>query len=385
MRDLVRQIIAGYSSTRLQGQDEGIIVFSGQEPDTKQAVWIKILPRLLGEDSKTTARFRSLAQALRQLNHPNIGSVRAVGEKGGLPYIVNRAIEKAQPLAAKLNQPWAVDEAADVVMQTGQALAHAYNKGVVHGSLSPQNIVVQENGQVKVTDLGLSQLLDLLGVQVRQAVSPYMAPERATGQQSSARADVYSLAAILYSLLVERPPQVVKGQVLPPGRFNPDVPSALNQVVVKALAPNPADRYPDAKSFLAALGAVVLHPDTARAEAVNSSGHCPKCGTGNQTGRFCRKCGAQLPPPPTVPPPPAVQPSEGKPIQGTQMASLFPEPLPMPQIDLDNLWATLATQTKIAMPVPPPMPVIDWEQVVLTMPRMPATEEPGSPAQASIP
>ncbi len=294
MRDLIRQIVGGYKSLKLEGQDEGYVLFRGEEADTRQPVLIKILPRLLGDDPQIAAEFRKLSQAIRALNHPNIAAAQTVGEQAGLPYVVTRAIERAQPLAERLDQPWAVDAAADVVMQIGQALEHAYNKGVVHGALTPDNVLVRPDGRVTVTDFGLSELLDMVGAQVKEEASPFLAPERQAGAQADPRADVYSLASLLYSLLTKRTPQVVKGEVLPPSRFNPDVPAEMDQVIVKALAPRPADRYPDVKSFLAAFGAVSLVPaaETARPEADDD--RCPRCGTPNQTDRFCRNCGQGL-------------------------------------------------------------------------------------------
>jgi serine/threonine protein kinase len=404
MRDLVRQIVDEYKSLELEGQEEGYVLFVGQEPDTRLSVRIQILPRLLGDDPQIATRFRGLAQAIRQLNHPNIATIREVGEKAGLPYIVTRAIEKAQPLAAKLDQPWAVDAAADLVMQTGQAMEHAYKKGVVHGSLSPENVVVQDSGQVKVTDFGLSELLDLVGVQARQAASPYLAPERTAGEQASAPADVYSLAAILYGLLAKRSPQVVQGQVLPPSRFNPDVPETMDRVVVKALAPDPTDRYPDVRSFLAALGSVTLAPLVKRPEPTEGKVRCPQCGAGDQTGRFCRKCGMRLKRPVVAPPPLPGKSKLDEPIQittidvgrievgsGIEMqqttiaqpmsvatgegSGMFPEALPMPQAALEDLWPTMGDQDMIAMPEPPSMPVIDWAEIAPPMPEVPTIED----------
>ena len=295
MRDMIRQVVSAYQSIKLEGQGPGYVLFSGQEPGTKLPVTIKVLSRVLGQDPKIAARFRALSQTMRQLNHPSIATVRDVGEKAGLPFIVTRVIERAQPLADRLDQPWAIDAAADLVMQTGQALEHAYSKGLVHGSLSPQEIMLRSDGRVAITDFGLTQLLDLVGVQVRQAASPYVAPERAAGQAADPRSDVYSLAAVLYTLLAHRQPMIVQGQVLAPGRFNSDVPPAMDEVVVKALAPNPADRYPDVKAFLAALGAVALVPAVAKAMAA------PK-GTRGQaaTGQPSMALGGQ-PSSPTVP------------------------------------------------------------------------------------
>jgi serine/threonine protein kinase len=401
MRDLVRQIVEAYKSPELEGQDEGYVLFRGQEPGNQLPVWIRILPRLLGEDPQIATRFRELAQAIRQLNHPNIAAVRDVGEKAGLPYVVTRAIEKAHPLAAKLDQPWAVDAAADLTMQVGQAMEHAYKKGIVHGSLSPEKVMVEDDGRVRVTDFGLHELLDLVGVQAKQAASPYQAPERTAGEKPSAPADVYALAAILYGLLAKKPPQVVRGQVLPPSRFNPDVPEAMDKVVVQALAPDPAERFSDVRSFLAALGSVTLAPMVKKAQPARVRVHCPQCGAGDQSGRFCRKCGARLKRLTEVRRPAPAESKLDEPIQitkidvgridvgagvevkqttiaqpitmaTTELADLFPEPLPMPEVDLEGAWPGGGDQVLMAMPEPPAMPVIDWAEIAPPMPEVPA-------------
>lgn len=403
MRDLIRQIVEGYTGLKLKEQSEGFVMFTGEEPDTHHPVWIKILPRLLTQDPTVAQRVTALSQAIRQLNHPNIVAVRQVGEQGGLPYLITRALEQAQPLAAKLNQPWAVDTAADIVMQVGQALEHAHAKGLVHGSLSPDNIVVENSGRVQVTDFGLAELQDLAGVHVREAVSPYLAPERQTGARGDSRSDVYSLAAILYSLVAQRNPQVVRGQILPPSRFNPDVPEAMDAVVIKALAPNPADRYPDIKSFLAAFGAVTLAPRLQEALPEPTGVTCRTCGTAGQTGRFCRKCGARLDAPPAHAPTKPRGSILDEPIQRTrvevgrievgkgveihetviarpvmaissEMGDQFPELLEMPQIDAAELWSSLSAQVVIPMPEPLPMPAIDWAEVAPPMPQVPTFE-----------
>jgi len=406
MRELIQRIVQGFNSLKLEGQDEGYVLFTAQEPDTQQTVSIKILPHLLGRDPKIASRFNALAQAIRQLNHPNIASVRKVGEEAGLPYVVTRALEKGHSLAARLDQPWAVDTAADVVMQVGQALQHAYNKGVVHGGLRPENIVLQEDGRVVVNDFGLSELMQLVGASSKRAASPYLAPERVAGQPVNARADVYSLAAILYSMLTKRQPQVIKGEVMPPSRFNPDVPPAMDEVIVKALGPDPATRYPDAKSFLAAFGALVLVPAEKAEPSVTWRGRCPHCGAENQTGHFCRKCGQRLPQPePAARPRP--RPKESKldqPIQITrvevgrveigkgvertetviaqpmtvasgELAVEFPAPLEMPQLDMQHLWPSLGDQPMIAMPEPAAMPVIDWADVAPPIPEVPTIDQ----------
>ncbi|MEJ2207866.1 MAG: protein kinase [Anaerolineae bacterium] len=407
MRDLVRQIVEGYRSLKLEGQDEGYVLFSGQDPDNRESVLIKILPRLLGQDPAIAQRFQGLARAIRQLNHPNIVSVRKVGEEAGLPYLVTRALEKAQPLATRLDQPWAVDAAADVAMQVGAALEHAYDKGVVHGHLTPEDIVIEDNGRALVSNLGLDELFNLVGARVKETASPFLPPERSAGQAPEPSADVYSLAAILYALLAHRPPQVIAGQVQPPSRFNPDVPEAMDQVVVRALAPNPDDRYPDIHSFAAALGSVSLEPTERKPVPTTPGERCPRCGATGQTGRFCRKCGTALTQrkepesSERVPPEKSVL---DEPIQITRIdvgsievgtgieaehtviaqpmsvatgdvAAEFPDLLPMPDLDLEALWPDQGEQPVLTMPQPPEMPTIDWAEVAPPMPPVPTIED----------
>jgi serine/threonine protein kinase len=417
MRDLIRQIVEGYTSLKLEGQDQGYVVFSGQDPDSRDKVSIKVLPRLLDQDPQISQRFQRLAQGIRRLNHPNIVPVRKVGDESGLPYLVTRTLEKVQPLADKLDQPWAVDAAADLVMQVGAALDHAYQKGVIHGHLTPEDIVVERNGRALVSNLGLDELLSLVGAQVKQAASPFLAPERVAGERAQAPADVYSLGAILYTLLAHRPPQVVAGQVLPPSRFQPDVPEAMDRVVVKALAPNPADRYPDVKSFAAALGSVSLVSGREEPPPVTTGRRCPSCGAANQTGQFCRQCGTPLearkaPDLPTRDLPDRIEArstapvksvldepiqitridvgrievGEGIEVQETVIArpmgvatgdvgALFPDMLPMPELDLHDLWPGSGSEPVVAMPEPPPMPTVDWGEIAPRMPEVPAIED----------
>lgn len=425
MRDLVRQIVESYKSVKLQGQQEGYVVFSGQDPDTKQPVSIKVLPRPLPGEGKGARQFEALSRALRQLNHPNIVTVRQASARAGVPYIVTRAVEGGRRLAEAIDRQWDVAAAADLVMQAGRALEHAYNKGVVHGNLTPESIIVEDQGRVLVGDFGLSELMDMVGARRQGEASPFIAPERAAGNAATPRSDVYSLAAILYRLLAGRPPQVVKGEVLPPSRFNRDVPAAMDPVLVRALAPNPADRFADVKAFLAALGSVSLAARAQPAPAEAAGRTCPRCGTPNQTGRFCRKCGTQLDraaarapepaqpvpkAPPGVPqrrqPPPRAESKLDEPIQITTIevghveigkgvelketviarpmpvatgavSGDFPEPLPMPELKVTpgGLFAADVEEPPITMPEPPPMPAIDWAEIAPPMPQVPTIED----------
>jgi ribosomal protein L32 len=187
-------------------------------------------------------------------------------------------------------------------------------------------------------------------------------------------------------------------------------------VVIRALAPNALDRYPDVKTFLTALSASTVVPSAQKAPEIESETRCPSCGAQNQSGRFCRKCGARLgkpsrtalPKASTPSPPPAktstVEESVlDEPIQVTRVdvgrvhvgkgievgetviarptavASFdleveFPEPLAMPELDVHQ-WADFERGPVIAMPEPPEMPSIDWAEIAPPMPSVPVIED----------
>ena len=178
----------------------------------------------------------------------------------------------------------------------------------------------------------------------------------------------------------------------------------MDKVVVKALAPNPADRHLDVRSFLAALGAVTLAPAVKQVQPAPASVRCPHCGAENQTGRFCRKCGTRLVQPAAAPQPPSAESRPDEPIQITtvgvghievgrgvevqqtiitgpmlvtssEQAELLPKPLPMPQIDLEGLWSTVEEQATIAVPELLPMPIVDWAEIAPPTPEVPVIED----------
>jgi hypothetical protein len=204
--------------------------------------------------------------------------------------------------------------------------------------------------------------------------------------------------------------------MLPPSRFNPDVSKRMDEVVVRALAADPADRYPDVKTFLAALGASTVVP-AKKPEQVASGDSCPQCGAENQTGRFCRKCGARLVEPrKTGRSPLPVQESAleeavlDEPIQvtkvdvgrvhigkgveasetviarptavaGPDLDVEFPEPLDMPHLEVHK-WAATEQGPAIEMPEPPPIPDVDWAEIAPAMPKVPKIED-DPPSEAS--
>jgi hypothetical protein len=404
-RTLIRQIVSGYENVRLREQEaDGSVVIEARESQSRLPVLIRIFPMLLGSDPEIADRFRRLAEAIRQLNHPTIVEGQ-LAEESGLPYAVREALQKLHPLAQRLDQPWAVDAVANLAESVGQALEHAYQRGIVHGDLNPDNILLDEAGQVRVSELGLAQLGELMGSSVRDSMSPYLAPERVAGRPANPASDVYSLGVIVYALLARRLPERQAGELLPVSRFNRQVSPALDAVLARALAENPDDRYTSVGDFLHAMqgAAVRTKPEP---EAAQEGVRCPNCGGPNQTGRYCRSCGTQLRParrPKARQAPVTGRPASklDEPIQqtririgtgarvlqpiettrvefdspvtvaGDEISADFPEPLPMPRLELEDLWPETKGQPPIVMPKFLPMPDVDWETLVPPLPEVP--------------
>jgi WD40 repeat protein len=207
-------------------------------------------------------RFRTEAEAIARLQHPNIVQIHEVGDHHGLPYF-SLEFCAGGSLADRLDgTPQPPRTAAELVEILARAAEAAHAKGVVHRDLKPGNILFAEDGTPKLTDFGLAKKLDEAGNTASGAVMgtpSYMAPEQAGGKTKEVgpAADVYALGAVLYELLTGRPPfkaatqldtllQVVAEQPVSPRRLNPQVPRDLETICLKCLAKVPARRYASA-------------------------------------------------------------------------------------------------------------------------------------------
>ena len=217
------------------------------------------------------ARFRAEAQAVAQLQHPNIVQVYENGESDGLPYFSLEYVGGGS-LAHKLGgQPLPPREAAHLTQTLSEAIEYAHKHAVLHRDLKPANILLTEDGAPKVTDFGLAKRLEGDVTQTRsgtiQGTPSYMAPEQARGDTKATgpAIDVYGLGAILYECLTGRPPfvaathleilKLVLGQEpVPPCRLRPSVPRDLETICLKCLQKAPAQRYLSAAALARDLG-----------------------------------------------------------------------------------------------------------------------------------
>ncbi|HET7011789.1 MAG TPA: protein kinase [Anaerolineales bacterium] len=208
----------------------------------------------LGEEAR--GRLLAEARAAARLNHPNIVSLYDAGETKGDGYIVMELVEGR---SLHDRPPESLDKALDVARQICQALAHAHAAGIVHRDLKPENVIVTDDGRVKLFDFGLARPI-ASRLTAEGGISGtvfYLAPEQAMGKAVDVRADLYSLGVMLYEMSTGRLPfmaddplavvtQHLHAPVVRPRTLRPDLPPALDRLIVSLLAKQPEDRPGDA-------------------------------------------------------------------------------------------------------------------------------------------
>ncbi|HLP82988.1 MAG TPA: serine/threonine-protein kinase, partial [Phycisphaerales bacterium] len=247
------------------------VVFEGRGAGGER-VAVKVLRESLAATS-ARERFESEARILQSLKHPGIATFIAAGTREGLPYLVQSYVD-GRDVRSHCEQTGA-DTSARVrlVCEALEAIAHAHAKGVIHRDIKPANVLVTADGRVSVIDFGIARQSEQPGVTrtgQRVGTTAYMSPEQleASGDVAAA-ADVYAMGVVLYELLTghlpydpvlfaSEPERAIRvGGVLPMSRWTQAVPSAIEDVVRRALRKQPGDRYADASGFAAALRAAL--------------------------------------------------------------------------------------------------------------------------------
>ena len=222
--------------------------------DTKagRTVAIRLLPADFTSDP---AALITQARGLTSLSHPNVTTLFDVGEHEGRVYFAFE-FQKGQSLRAEAaGRPMNVRRAVEIAIQLADAISDAHAAGFVHGGLSPESIVISAKGRAKIPafELAAHGGFDHDGRDAR--LRDYESPEEANGQPPDDRSDIYSVGAILYEMLTTRRPMLRGASA--PSASNPKVPKEIDAVVLKALAPNPANRYQTAVGFAGELRASI--------------------------------------------------------------------------------------------------------------------------------
>jgi tRNA A-37 threonylcarbamoyl transferase component Bud32 len=237
----------------LLGQGGMGAVYKARQKKLDRLVALKVLPPEVARDPAFAERFTREARSLARLNHPQIVTVHDFGDVDGLYYFTMEYVDGRNLRDLLHEGPLPPAQARSLVLQICDALQYAHDEGLVHRDIKPENILLDRKGRVKVADFGLAKLvgltptyLTLTGTHEVMGTLLYMAPEQMKQAHNvDHRADLYSLGVILY--------EMVTGE-LPLGRFAPPsrkagVDERLDQVVLKALAREPAERYQDAAAL----------------------------------------------------------------------------------------------------------------------------------------
>ena len=254
-----------YELEELVGTGGMSSVFRAHDRQLERRVAIKILHEHYAEDPEYLERFRREARAVARLSHPNIVTVIDRGDDGGRQYIVFEHVdgENLKELVLRSGR-LSVRRALELALAVAGGLAFAHDHGLVHRDVKPQNVLLSNEGEVKVTDFGIARSLHMEhGVTQTGTVigtGEYLAPEQASGKPVSPATDVYSLGVVLWELLAGDVPFVGENFVAvalrhvnePPPSLRerrPDVSPRLDAAVQRALAKDPARRFPSMNAF----------------------------------------------------------------------------------------------------------------------------------------
>ena len=265
------RVLAGrYALQGLVGQGGMADVELAHDQVLDRQVAVKLLHSRYADDPSFRERFKREARAAASLNHANMVAVYDTGEEDGRPFIVMEYVAGRSLREILRREGVLPQRAAEIAGDAALALHYSHERGLVHRDVKPANIMISNEGQVKVTDFGIARAVNSETVTQTAAVfgtAAYIAPEQAQGLEVDARTDVYSLGVVLYEMLTGQQPFAADSAVAlaykhvsedppRPTSINREISPALEAVVLKAMAKNPANRYQSARE---------LHDDIQRA------------------------------------------------------------------------------------------------------------------------
>ncbi|MGH7683248.1 MAG: protein kinase domain-containing protein, partial [Vulcanimicrobiaceae bacterium] len=281
MSEHVGTIIAGrYTVDKLIGRGGMADVYHGTDTVLQREVAIKLLT---DRSEVVRKRFLREAQSMAHLNHPNVVSVYDAGENEEQLYIVMELIH-GKTLKTAVAEGLAYPKALEIFVDLLEALDYAHNNSVIHRDIKPGNVMLLENGDVKVMDFGLSRRVsDASSVtQAGEIVGTiaYLSPERFLGRNTDHRSDLYSVGCLMYEIFTGEVPfkspsedlvSVIFAHVneppTPPRNKNPNMPAALERVILKLLEKDPADRYATAADVITEIRQLQNLPTTPQGSA----------------------------------------------------------------------------------------------------------------------
>ena len=263
------QMLGPYRIINQIGQGGMATVYKAYQPSMDRHVAVKVLPSQLAESTEFVKRFQQEARTIARLEHPHILPVFDYGESDGTAYFVMRYLE-AGTLKDRMvaGRPLPINEIDRIFTQLTDALSYAHSHGVIHRDLKPANALVDSAGNLFLTDFGIAKLLESASPRLTQTdaimgTPAYISPEQAQAQTVDQRSDIYSLGIILYEMVTGRVPftadtplavilKHISDPMPLPSALKTDIPAPIEQVILKALAKEPQDRFSTAAEFLSA-------------------------------------------------------------------------------------------------------------------------------------
>lgn len=239
-------------------------VYLAQDTILDRKVAIKVLRGDLSADDKFIRRFEREAQSVSNLSHPNIVEVYDVGVEDGNHYIVMEYIEgKTLKQLLKKRESLTLTEVIDIMTQLTDGIAHAHESYIIHRDIKPQNIMIEDNGLIKITDFGIAMALNATQLTQTNSVMGsvhYLPPEQASGKGATIKGDIYSLGILMYELLTGNVPfkgdnaveialKHMKDKIPSIRKQNPAIPQSVENILLKATAKNPRNRYDTAREM----------------------------------------------------------------------------------------------------------------------------------------
>ena len=253
-----------YEILEIIGTGGMAVVYKARCHRLNRLVAIKILKDEFARDEEFRRRFRAEGEAVAMLSHPNIVQVYDVSTSDSANFIVMELIDGIslkEYMEKKGILNW--KETLHFSLQIAKGLEHAHSRGIIHRDIKPHNIMVLKNGSVKVMDFGIARVMNKSNTLTKEALGSvhYISPEQAKGGHTDNRSDLYSLGVVMYEMMAGRPPydgesavsvaiQHINGGAALPSAYNPNIPTGLEQIIMKAMALEPRDRYVSATEML---------------------------------------------------------------------------------------------------------------------------------------
>jgi len=253
-----------YEILEIIGTGGMAVVYKARCHRLNRLVAIKILKDEFSRDEEFRRRFHAEGEAVAMLSHPNIVQVYDVSSSENANFIVMELIDGIslkQYMEKKGVLNW--KETLHFAMQIAKGLEHAHGRGIIHRDIKPHNVMVLKNGSVKVMDFGIARVMSKSNTLTKEALGSvhYISPEQAKGGYTDNRSDIYSLSVVMYEMMTGRPPydgespvavaiQHINGGAAMPSTLNPNIPGGLEQIIMKGMALEVADRYVSATEML---------------------------------------------------------------------------------------------------------------------------------------